>query len=265
MDVHVGFLEQGDVEAKLGCARFRQGQRRLRAFLHHLAKLAGEDELAASRNPRRLDEKNVAAGRRPGEAGGDAGQAGAHGDFVLEAPRPENGRECRAVDPHALGAGLRDPHGDVPAHSADQPFQIAHTRFARVVADHHPDRVLGDLAPFGGKPIRVELALEQIAPGDFQLLVLGVAGELNHLHAVAHRAGNGVEHVGGGDEHHPRQVESDAEIIVAERRILLGVQHFEQRRGRIALKARAELVDLVEHHHRVARSRLADRLDDVAR
>src|SRR5262249_61338070 len=27
----------------------------------------------------------------------------------------------------------------------------------------------------------------------------------------------------------------------------------------------AELVDLVEHHHRIARSHLADRLDDVAR
>ena len=31
------------------------------------------------------------------------------------------------------------------------------------------------------------------------------------------------------------------------------------------MKAGAELVDLVEHHHGIARSRLADRLDDVSR
>ena len=61
-----------------------------------------------------------------------------------------------------------------------------------------------------------------------------------------------------------RQVEGDAEIVVAEGRVLLGVEHLEQRRGRIAVEAGAELVHLVEHHHRVARAGLADRLDDVA-
>ena len=54
------------------------------------------------------------------------------------------------------------------------------------------------------------------------------------------------------------------EIIVAEGAVLLGVEHFEQRRGRIALNAGAELVDLVQHHDAVARAGLADRLDDVA-
>ena len=116
-----------------------------------------------------------------------------------------------------------------------------------------------------GQAVRFELALEQIAPGDFELFVLGVTGKLDDLHAVAHGAGNGIEHVGGRDEHHLREIEGDAEIIVAERRVLLGVQHFEQRRGRITVEADAELVDLVEHHHGIARSGLADRLDDVAR
>ncbi len=55
-----------------------------------------------------------------------------------------------------------------------------------------------------------------------------------------------------------------AEIIVAERVVLLRIEHFEQRRARIALDAGAELVDFVEHHHAVARTGLADRLDDVA-
>ena len=47
----------------------------------------------------------------------------------------------------------------------------------------------------------------------------------------------------------------NAEVVVAERRVLLGIEHFEQRRGRIAVKcAAAELVDLIQHHARSASS-----------
>ena len=126
------------------------------------------------------------------------------------------------------------------------------------------DGVLGDLALLGGEAGRLELALEQIALCDLELFVLGVTGKLDDLHAVAHRAGNGVEHVGGRDEHDLREVEGHGEIVVAKGRVLLRVEHLEQRRRRIAVEAGAELVDLVEHHHRIAGAGLADRLDDVA-
>ena len=76
--------------------------------------------------------------------------------------------------------------------------------------------------------------------------------------------GTRVEHVRRGDEHDPRQVERHAQVIVAESPVLLGVEHFEQGRGRVALDAAAELVDLVEHHHAVAAAGAADALDDVA-
>ena len=46
--------------------------------------------------------------------------------------------------------------------------------------------------------------------------------------------------------------------------VLLGVQHLEQGSTRIAVDAGAQLVDLIEHHHAVARAGLADGLDDVA-
>src|SRR5205085_12538752 len=60
-------------------------------------------------------------------------------------------------------------------------------------------------------------------------------------------------------------IERHAQIIVAEGRVLLGIEHFEERGGRVTMKAaHAELVDLVEHHHAVASSRLAQALDDVA-
>src|SRR5437588_771312 len=54
------------------------------------------------------------------------------------------------------------------------------------------------------------------------------------------------------------------EIVVAEGRILLGVEHFQKRRGRVALDAATELVDLVQHHHALAAAGAADALQDIA-
>ena len=110
-----------------------------------------------------------------------------------------------------------------------------------------------------------QLPREQVAPRDLQLLLLGVARELDDFHAVAQRRRNGVEHVRGADEQHLRQIEGHAEIVVAERVVLLRIEHLEQRRERIALMARRELVHLVEHEHRIAAAGLAHGLHDVPR
>jgi hypothetical protein len=52
--------------------------------------------------------------------------------------------------------------------------------------------------------------------------------------------------------------------VIAERRVLFGVEHLEQRRRRIAAEVVAELVDLVEDEHRVPRLGAAQPLDDLA-
>ena len=64
--------------------------------------------------------------------------------------------------------------------------------------------------------------------------------------------------VGGADEEHLRQVERQIEIVIAEVVVLLGIEHLEQRRLRIAAEIGADLVDLVDHHHRIARAGIAD-------
>src|SRR6202040_2353072 len=61
------------------------------------------------------------------------------------------------------------------------------------------------------------------------------------------------------------EIERHTEIIVAKGGVLLGVEHLEEGRGRIALNAAAELVDLVEHHHAIPRAGSADPLNDVPR
>ena len=91
-------------------------------------------------------------------------------------------------------------------------------------------RVVGDRDLPGGEAVGLELPAHQVASRDLDLLLFGVAGQLDDLHAVAQRPGDGVELVGGGDEQHLRQVEGHAEVVVAERAVLLGVEHLEQRR-----------------------------------
>jgi hypothetical protein len=99
--------------------------------------------------------------------------------------------------------------------------------------------------------------------GDLDLLVLGVAGDADDLHAVHQRLRH-VQRVGRRHEHHVRQVVVDLEIVVVERRVLLRVEHLEQRRRRIAAEVLAHLVDLVEQEERVGLLRLLHRLDDLA-
>ena len=62
-------------------------------------------------------------------------------------------------------------------------------------------RVVGDLGLVGGQPVGLELAGDEIAARDLEFLVLGIARQIDHLHAVAQRPRDAVEHVGGGDEH----------------------------------------------------------------
>ena len=56
-----------------------------------------------------------------------------------------------------------------------------------------------------------------------------------------------------------RQIELDVEIVIPERVVLRRVEHLEQRRRRIAAPVGAELVDFVEHDHRIHRAGVAQR------
>ena len=104
---------------------------------------------------------------------------------------------------------------------------------------------------------------DQVLARDLDLLILGVAGDADDLHAV-HQGRRDVERVRRRDEHHARKIVVDLEIVVVEGVVLLGVEHLEQRRRRIAAEIGAHLVHLVEQEQRVRRLRLPHRLDDLA-
>ena len=67
-----------------------------------------------------------------------------------------------------------------------------------------------------------------MAAGDLDLLAFGVAGNADDFHAIHQRAWN-VQRIGGCHEHHIRQVVIDFQIMVVEGRVLLGIEHLEQR------------------------------------
>src|SRR5215211_2783799 len=107
----------------------------------------------------------------------------------------------------------------------------------------------------------LELLRYEIALGDAELLLLGVARETNDLHAVQERRRDRLELVPRADEEDPRKVEGQVEIVVAEARVLRGVEYLEHGARRVASPVRAHLVDLVDHEDRVLRPGIAETAD----
>ena len=157
-----------------------------------------------------------------------------------------------------------DAGGDLAHDRADLALEAAHAGFAGVLADDARERRVLEGHVCRSDAVFVELPRHEIAPRDVKLLVLGVTDEGDDLHAIEQRRVNRAELVRRGDEQHSREIEVDFEVVVAEGVVLGRVEHFEQRRRRIALKAGAELVDLVQHEHRVHRAGLFERLHDAA-
>ena len=122
-----------------------------------------------------------------------------------------------------------------------------------------------NVIPFSPKPILLELARNEVLLGDFGLLALRIAGELDHFHAVEQRTRNVLDQVRRGDEQHFTQVERNAQVVVGERVVLRRIEHLEQRARRIALEAHAQLVDFVEQEHGILGAGLLHPLDDTTR
>ena len=81
----------------------------------------------------------------------------------------------------------------------------------------------------GKRPCRVKLLGDDIFLGDMRLLLLAVAGELDDIQRSQSAGGMVSSMLRRGDEHDLRQVESDVEVVIAKRRVLLGVEDFQKR------------------------------------
>ena len=180
-------------------------------------------------------------------------------------PSSSRARFAETVCFLALRLPLGDLAGDLAADGADLALEVADAGLARVLLDDRPQRGVGEAHPGALQAVLGELARDQVALRDVELLVDRVAGELDHLHPVAQRAGDRVEDVRRGDEHHLGEVERQVEVVVAEGVVLRRVEDLEHRARRVAAEVGAHLVDLVDHEHRVARAGVAQRADDRPR
>ena len=136
------------------------GEGGLRRLAHHVAELAGHDQLALAGHGARLDEEDVAAHGGEREAGGDAGIGRALARLRLELAPAEPGAHAPLVDaarfsllPSAIS---RPPSAD----RCDLALEVAHAGLAGVLADDEPQRLVGEgeLLPRSGRAPRAASA-----------------------------------------------------------------------------------------------------------
>ena len=83
------------------------------------------------------------------------------------------------------------------------------------------------------------------------LLIAGIAGNLNDLHPVHQRPGNGLKIIGSGDKQHLRQIHRQLHVMIGEPAVLLGIQYLQKGGGSVSLVIAADLVDLIQQHQRI--------------
>ncbi len=259
----VGVVVELRIDPELGRVRADPRQRGDRGLLHHVAELPGQRQSLATRHRRGLDRQHLAADRRPRQPDRRPRRVERRGGLVLVALRPEQLAHPLRTDGARRVLLLGERLGGTPHHVRDLALEIAQPGLAGVLAGDLEDPRVGDLELQLLEPVLAQHLRDQVALGDLELLEIGVAREPDHLHAVAQRRRHRVEVVGGGDEQHLRQIERHVEVVVHERVVLRRIEHLEQRRRRIAVEIHGQLVDLVQHEHRVPGAGAADPADDV--
>ena len=154
---------------------------------------------------------------------------------------------------------------DLPAQRPHLAFQIPQTGLAGIVANHRKQRLIRQFQPLVRQPVFPDLPGRQKLPGNLQLLRLGIAGKLQHLHPVQQRRRDGMQGIGRRNKQHIGKVELHIQVVIHKTVVLLGVQHLQQRRRGIAPEIRPQLVDLVQHKHRIVRPRPAQPLNNPSR
>ena len=109
---------------------------------------------------------------------------------------------------------------NLAADVANLALQVADAGLARVVADDSAQRVVFKLNVGRRQSGLLELLLHQVLARDLKLFRLGVAVQPQHFHAVLQRRGNGVQHIGRGDEENLRQVVLHVQVVIDEHEVL---------------------------------------------
>ena len=231
--VHVAGVEDRRLDAEIDRARAHIGHRRGDRFLHHLLDRARNRHSAPARRHHALDGQKFAAHRGPRQTG-DQSDLGFGLDLaVTEDLRSEVLGQQLLVDHRLLEPAAHDV-GDRLAHQlAEFTLEVPDPGLARVALDQRYQLRIRKFEFARLQPVLLEGLGDQVVQRDLLLFLLGVPRQPDDLHPV-HQRRRDVQRVRRGDEHHVGKVVVDLEVVIVEGRVLLRVEHLQQRRGRVA-------------------------------
>src|SRR4030042_4921373 len=197
------------------------GERGLCRLLHYVSKMTGKDERAFARSCRGLHMENFSADLCPSQACG-------HTDLItfLLLIWQERGRSQELVEVLCIDFGfllLSFCHfpGYFSTNRSQFPLEISKACLLSILRDHLEDGLVRNLKHLWIDSIFFHLSREGESFGDLQFLQIGISREVNHFHPIFEGRGNGIGQIPCGNEHYPRKVERDIEIVVAEGIVLL--------------------------------------------
>ncbi|MCY1509088.1 hypothetical protein D9M68_434180 [compost metagenome] len=264
VDMNVALLVEVRRHAEALRPATHHGQCRRDRLDHHVTQRAGLDQLPLARHHGRLDGQQFAAHLGPRQAGDLADLVLLLGQAVTVLPDAEEVFKRVSRHGHAKALLAHMLLDRLAADLGNLPLKAPHTCLASVVTNHVADCRRLELQLALLQAIGLGLLGRQVFHRDVDLLVLGVARQANDFHAVQ-QGRRDVHGVGRAEEHHVREVVVDFQIVVVEVVVLLGIQHLEQRRSRIATHVLPHLVDLIEQEQRVAHPDLGHFLDQATR
>ena len=176
------------IEAELIGVRAHPRECGLRGLLHDLSELAGHFQPSLTGVGGRFDEEDVAADGGHGEPGRDAGLGGPLANLAGEAARPEPLARPGLVDADLVRPALCDTAGRLSAERGELPLEVADAGLPRVLADDESQGTVAELHLRALEPVGLELLGDEVLARDPELLLLRVAGEMDHVHAVEQRA-----------------------------------------------------------------------------
>ena len=121
---------------------------------------------------------------------------------VLEARRPEVLLELLEVDDGLALAALGDLPGDLAHDAGELTLEVPDAGLLGVGLHELREHLVRDLHALGVQAVVLHLLGDEEPPADLDLLLLGVARQLDDLHPVAQGGRDGIEQVRRGDEQH---------------------------------------------------------------
>src|SRR5687767_1893924 len=186
MDMDVEILEDLLVDAQFFRTRLGEREGRLGRFLHHLAELAREHQLALASCLYGLDEQDVASDGGPGEPGHGADLVLFQGAFAENARHAEVFADIFGRDADRFE--FRFQFSLLPGHlAADLSYlalEVPQAGFLGVLADDLRYGLSVETYVVLSEAVFFDLLRDEAPFSDLKLFFFGVAGQRNDLHPV---------------------------------------------------------------------------------